>query len=252
MVVSPNIGTNYSRGKTVTMLTGTPLANYPVTNLVDDSADLPLRISERQFELYVDLGATRTPDVLALFNHNLDRTALVQVLAGPSPGFATPVGNFTAGYNNGWLDLRGMTNRTGQFWKIRITADNSVPVTLGELVIGSAYVMEGVLSENWKRSARYPVSREFTEEMLPYKMQSGSRQRQLQLNFILDPTNRAIIETVFDDAGVTGNRVVVIPDTGKNDPYFIDWPSRREINFPESLRQTKVSLLLTEQSVGVI
>jgi len=252
LIVSPNVGTNYTRGKTVTIQSGTPLPRYPATNLVDDSADSVFRISERQFDLYVDLTTSRTPDVLALFNHNLDPTKLVSVYVGASPATLSLVGSFAAGRVNGWLDLRAFPARTGRYWRIKIATDNSTTITLGELVIGSAYILEGVLAENWGRGTKYFVERAFTDEFLPYKMHAGARQRQVQLSFIMDAASRAKIEAVFDDAGTTGNRVVVIPDTGKNDPYFIDWPARRAIGFPQSDRQTKIDLLLTEQSMGVV
>ncbi len=254
MIMSPNVGTNYSRGKAVTLVAGTALTNYPASNLVDDSADSPLRISERQFDLYVDLTVDRTPNAVALFNHNIDATRVVEVYVGPSPASFTRIASFAAGTINGWLDLRAFStsSRTGRYWRIKISTNNSIPVTMGELVIGNAFVLEGVLSENWNRASKYFIEREFTEEMLPYKMHSGARARQLQMSFIMDPTNRSYIEQTFDDAGITGNRVVVIPNTRKNDPYFIDWPSRRQINFPQSLRESKIDLTLTEQSVGVI
>ncbi len=252
LIVSPNVGTNYSRGRAVTMVTGTPLANYPTTKLTDDSADSILRIAETTIELYVDLGVSRTPDVLALLNHNLDPSIPVRVYYTDNPASFTALASFAAGKVNAWLDLRGFPARTARYWKIKTDTGNSAPVSIGEIVIGSAMVMEGSISENWSRAAKYFIERAFTEEMLPYKMHSGARARQLHMAFVMNPTNRAIIEQVFDDAGMTGNRVLVIPDTRKNDPYFIDWPNRRQINFPESLREAKVDLVLTEQSVGVL
>ena len=255
LIMVPSTGTNFSRGKTVTMVSGTPLTNYPASNLTDDTTQTAMRLIETAFDLYIDLGQAQAIDGVAILNHNLDPGLVLQVYFADSTLWASGEQIAVSAVRpNLWIDLRNFpVNRRYVRIRTALTGGNSKPVAISEVVVASMEELKGVIEpESLEKSTQFWTAREFTEELIPYRMTSGVFTRRLDLSLEMDVITRDILHAVFEDAGMTGYRVLLIPDSTKNDAYWIDWPDRRETNFPQSDRVTRMRLSLTEETPGVL
>lgn len=256
LVMIPSSGTNYARGRAVTLTAGTVLTNYPLANLTDDSMQTVARFAETAVTFSLDLGGVVPIDAVAILNHNFDPGLILQVFVSTDPAFpsaSTQQIGVAAARPNMWVDLRTFVT-TGRYIRIRtpLLTANSVPISIGEVVVGTLADLEGVVEPEMIRVKQYWAERQLTEELLSYRTLSGVISRGLEIGFSMDPTARAVLEAIFDDAGLTGYRVPFVPDSTKNDLYFLDWPASRDTEYVQSDRHTVLRLTVMEETPGVL
>lgn len=258
LAVSPTRHTNYARGKLVEVISGTELENYPATNASDGDGAVVSRIEETHGGWQIDLEEARLPDVFAVVNHNIPEDVVCGVQGSNDEDFATVDfdgwGMF-ARRPVTWLDLRGILMVPCRYWRFWVlTADPADrSLGLGEFVIGTAVEFDGLATQgqHTEREKAF-VSRAETEEGLPYKMHSGAIQRALIMDATLFEELVETMEDLSDDAGESGERVLVIPNSRQNEAYYLDWPAAVAMRFPESRLVGDMQLDLPEESFGVV
>lgn len=241
---------NLSRGKTITVSASTPLTLYPAENLVDGSTDSVFRVSETAVTFKVDLGGSVTPALLGLCNTSLDEGLLIGVTGSLNADLSSPVLSveFAARTPNCWIDLRG--GAAMRYVRLTITG-NSHPVTIGELVVATATVLDGAIDAGHEALMQSYHERSFTDAGVVSKVSAGVNTRALKVSVVLTETERAAVEAVFDDAGLTGERMFFIPDSRDNDLWMVDLPAVREITRLNQ-RESALTLELVEQSAGAL
>lgn len=251
---------NYSRGKTVTCEDPFDLTYFPLANATDDSCDSVLRSGSFSEVFVVDLGAAYTPNLFAVINSNLDDGLVCTVVASNSPSLTPALlnVNVAARYPNFWLDLRAAPV-SARYWALVVTS-NSVAISIGELVVGQAFLFDGILTEGYTEAIQLWGEREFTEYGQLVVSASGAMSRRLTVTVrpqgSTEIDNLAQIYTEVMTTPFIGTygpkHVVVVPDSKRNDVWFVNWPSLREFEYPASIRETSVALELLEQSGGVL
>lgn len=234
----------WSLGKTVTANAPVLSSLYPLSRLTDGSMDQPARVPYGTVQFTVDLGATRTPNLVGLLNHNIDHGRVIGVMneAGLLRGFG-------ARDPNCWLDLRGFPT-TARYWTFAINS-NSTPVSLSEIVIATADLFEdGLFEGEFIEELEYPQQRELAEYNQQYISISGGLLRKSSASLKVNATDQAKIDAVFAEVGVSGGRVLMVPSSRVNDIWYLDWPAESPYTYPNQTER-KLPLTLQEQ-VGAV
>lgn len=247
---------------------------YPLSNLMDGYGRTMWRSLYTTAAIQIDLGQPLPVNFIGLLGHNLSHNLLVQIYGSVNSASLAPpnyplddeletewdtqqVFGRAVGvrYPNLWCDGRDVNGlpTTARFWQIHIT-DNGAPVALGEIVIGLADEYEGIIRSPY-REQLYSWQ---VRKKLVYGQQivSGSNvvSRSVELDLGITPEDRVILDAVYGTAAEgpsDGQRVVVVPDSRRNDLWFIEWPARREITYPgASYRVGEQTVTLVEETFG--
>jgi hypothetical protein len=235
----------WSLGKTVTLLSNT-LYNqrFPTDALTDGSVWPVCKLTYGTGTIRVNTEQTRTPNIFGVLAHNADLGAVFGVTneAGLSRGFG-------ARDPNCWIDLRGFPT-TAQYWDLLFNGLTR-GFGVGEIVIATGFEFDGVFDVPYEEQVRYWQERDETEYGKLYIAASGSMTRTCSLRMTLIPDYAEQFAQVCDEAGAAGTRVLVVPDTRRNDIWLAEWPSARAFRYEASYREAKVDLTLIDQSPGV-
>ncbi len=236
----------WSLGAAITINEPVISSEYGKTRLVDGSMDVPCRCAWGTVQITLDLGQARTPNLLGIFNHNIDPGRVIGVTntAGLNRGFG-------ARDPNCWLDLRGFPT-TARYWTIAINS-NSVPVSIGEIVLATATVFsDGFWDDSFTEHLIYPGYRDLTEYLKTYLSASGALARTADASVRVNETDRAALAAIFTEAtAMNGRRVVVVPSSRINDIWYCEWPTLEEVTF-ENVAERTLSLPLVEQVGSVL
>lgn len=228
--------------------------SYPASNAVDGMADSVTRSYYTTDALAIDLGVARTPNLFGVIHHNIDYGRVCAFQASSSAGFGVLDLNRGAAARDPsfWLDLRGFP-ATSRYWRCGVNA-NSVALSLGEVVIAQAFAFSGILVDPPTEDI-YAYSERATLEYGKVTISSTATvQRATTLTLNLTAADLVLFEQVCDEVGaLTSECVIVVPDTRRNDIWFVEWPPQRDIEYSVSDRdQIRVSLPLVEQPGGVL
>lgn len=222
-------------------------SEYPLRNLVDGSSDQPCRFAWGTVQITLDLGAAVTPTLVGLLNHNIDTGRVIGITneQGLNRGFGGRDPNC-------WIDLRGFPT-TARYWTIAIN-DNTVPVSIGEIVIATMTEFRHGLWEGepgFTERLVYPGFRETTEYLKAYISTSGALIRTSEPQVRVNDDDWLQLEAIATEVlAVTGRRVLVVPSSRINDVWFCDWPTTEEVVYENPMERTlRLTLLEVVGSV---
>jgi hypothetical protein len=225
----------HSLGVPVTINGPVVSSEYGRGRLVDGASDHPCRMGWGTVQITLDLEQTRTPNIVGVLNHNIDFDRVIGVTneAGLDRGFG-------ARDPNCWIDLRGFPT-TARYWTLAINS-NSVPVSIGEIVIATGTVFRDGLWEGepgFAEKLSYPGFRDETEYKKTYLSASGAVVRTAEPSLRMDEADRVKLRAITTEAlGANRRRVLVVPSSRINDIWFCDWPSTEEATFENPMQRT--------------
>jgi hypothetical protein len=224
---------------------GAAVERYPASRATDGSSARATRSVYTTDQLTVTLSGSQTPNIFGVLNHNIDYDL---VAAFSAPGLLRGAAARRPSF---WLDLRGFPVTTNSF--TLAVNGNSRPITIGELVIATGFEFDGVLRALPDEDIYAPQERGLLEYGKVAISASGSIVRTISLELVLDAAQRALFEQVADEAGLSGDKVIIVPDSRKNDIWFVNWPDVYEVDYPKSdIADMAVRLTLTEENGGVV
>lgn len=233
----------HSNGAAVSANVPVISSEYPLSRLVDGSLSQPCRFAFGTLTITITTASV-TPNIFGVLNHNIDPGRVIGITnnAGLNRGFSVRDPNC-------WIDLRGFPT-TATTWVLAISS-NSVPISIGEIVIATGTEFNGTIAAPFTEDIVYPGYRDRTEYHKLYLSASGAMIRRLPLGLRITRTQWAALDTMWDEVGTTDGRMVVVPSTRVNDIWFAEWPNRSEFTFP-NVAETTVPLDLVEESGGVL
>lgn len=244
----------YSLFTTPTLVSGGSFdsTNYPLSALTDGSAgEASFRFDGVNGSVLINLnsGNTKTPNIFGVFGHNLD-VATVNVKANTTSDMSSPLLNQGVGvrFPGFWLDLRGF-NITADYWQLNFSGNSKAGV-ISEIVVAYGDVYSGILQPNYRERVIGQVTRAEMEYGKIIRAASGSITREMDLTLELPRSNYASLIGVYDEAGPLDRRVIVVPDSRRNDIWLIEWPNVRTFTFSDSVLSARVELPLREEAMG--
>lgn len=240
---------------TASLLTGASYQDtyWPISQLVDGFAKTSWRCANTTGSVRIDLGSVKTMNYVAIFGHNFDYNLIVGVTTiAVSRGVGVKQPSF-------WLDMRTLAGAPTSAQFIDIAwANNSRPVTIGEICVGLATEFKGTIVSYPTERVAMPQQRTKLEYGDVVVSSAGSLVRSMDLQLALTTTDRAALDAIHTAAAAspaawpgTGTRVVVVPSTHRNDAWFVEWPAYLEQTFEESDLVVTVPLTLAEEVFGV-
>lgn len=241
LIVPPS--QNYSFGATASL--SSPKPNYPASKAVDGTLGGYCRSNYGTDALVIDLGGAQSPNIFGVFQHNIDAGLVCSFQAsnGMNRGAAARRPHF-------WLDLRGFPP-TAQSYQLGVNG-NSRPLIIGEVVIATGFVFTGSLSAYVdEQTLFWQERREFEFGKMAISA-SGSLTRMGTLAMSVTAAELVQLDQVFEEAGSSGERVVVVPDTRRNDIWFVEWPANKDVRYRQTDQDAiEVVIPLVEESGGV-
>lgn len=234
----------HSLGRTVSANAPVLSADYPLSRLVDGSLAQPARFAFGTVQVTVTTDSV-TPNIFGILNHNLDPGLVIGVTnnAGLNRGFSVRDPNC-------WIDLRGFST-TATSWTVVING-NSLPVSLGEIVVATGTEFPGVIELPFSEEIHYPGYRDRTEYQKLYLSASGAMVRRLPLQLRLSRDQFTLLDAMWEEVGTTTDaRMVVVPSTRVNDIWLAELQGRSEFTF-ENVAEETVTFDLLEESGGVL
>ena len=234
----------WSRDAVASLVSGEVASGYSPAALTDGSVWPTCKTQYGTGRMRVNLGAAREANILGVFGHNFDEGSVLGTSneAGLLRGFG-------ARDPNCWLDLRGFLT-TAQYWDV-FFSEQSRGGTIAEIVVATGFEFEGVLLAPLDEQIRYWQERDQTEYGKSYIAASGSMTRTMPLRMRLTPDDQGLFAQVVDEASIQGARIVMVPDTRRNDIWLAEWPDSRSFRYAASYREADVEFLLIDQSPGV-
>lgn len=242
----------WSRGKTVTMA-GAAKTNYPASNATDGYSGRATRSEYVTESWIIDLTTARTPNIFGILHSNVTRGLVCAFQAASSLSFSPLLldRGAAARYPNFWLDLRGFPP-TARYYRFGVNS-NAKAVALGEIVIATGFEFEGTLQSLPSENVRFWQERALLETGKLAISASGAHTRALELQLEMTADDVTNLEQVFVEAADSADPIVVVPDTRKNDIYYVHWPEQRELRYERSdIAEIRTTLSLVEASAGVI
>lgn len=250
LIVPPS--QNHSRSAAAA-LANPKLPYYPASRAVDGTVGTHARSLFGTDTLTVNLGTAQTPNIFGVFQHNVDWGRVCGLQASAGSGFGTLLLDRGAAARRPhfWLDMRGFP-ATAQYWRLVVNG-NTKPLILGEIVVATGFAFTGSLLNPPRTALQGWQERAELEYGKVAVSASGSYTRALELTLSMTGAQMDQLEQVFDEAGGSGERVIVVPDTRRNDIYFVEWPSRKAARYERTDQdEIRVSLSLVEESGGVV
>lgn len=242
----------WSRGKTVT-IGGAAKANYGPSRATDGYSGRATRSEYETDHWIVDLTVARTPNIFGIIHSNIERGLVCAFHAAASLSFSPLLldRGAAARYPNFWLDLRGFPP-TARYYRFGANS-NDKPVSLGEIVIATGFEFEGILQELPTEQVQFWQERALLETGKIALSASGAHTRALELRLEMTADDVTNLEQVFTEAAASADPIVVVPDTRRNDIYYVHWPELRELRYERSdIAEVSTTLSLVEASAGVI
>ncbi len=222
------------------------LDEFPPSNAVDGTSRSVVKADVHTNQYIVTLSSAAEANVFGIVHHNIDRdnVCLFQSDGGLDRGAAARRPNF-------WLDLRGFLTIATD-WTFGVN-NNSRPLMIGEIVIGTAYEFNGVVATEPEEDITLWQERQVMKYGKVAISAAKAAQRRMSLTLQLNQEEVVNFEQVTDEANFSGEPVVVIPDSRRNDLWFVQWPARTEIRYEKSaVADIDVRLDLVEESAGVV
>lgn len=233
----------HSIGADVTANSPILSADYPLSRLVDGSMSQPCRFPFGTVQIMISTSSI-TPNIFGVLNHNLDPGLIIGVSnnAGLNRGFSVRDPNC-------WIDLRGFPT-TAATWTLIING-NSLPVSIGEIVIATGSEIKGSIEAPLKEEIFFPGYKDELEYQKVWLSASGAMVRRLPLPLVLTREEYAILDPMLDEIGVSGGRLIVVPSTLVNDIWFAEIQNRNDFTF-RNPAEVSVNMELVEESGGVL
>lgn len=220
---------------------------FPASNATDGFAHTVTRSDAHTNQFVVELDLADTPNVFGIIHHNIDRGNICLFQSG---GLVLDRGA-AARRPNFWLDLRGFPS-TDVHWVFGVN-NNSRPIMVGEIVLGIAYEFNGVIESEPNEDVKFWQERQTMEYGQLAISAVKAAQRRMSLTLRLNQAEVGYFEQITDEANLSGEPVVVVPDSRRNDIWFVHWPRRRDIRYTQSaVADIDVTLDLVEESAGVV
>lgn len=242
----------WSRSGTATL--GSAKARYPASNAVDGITDSVARSTATTDSLAVDLGSAQTPNIFGVINHNITHGLVCGFQASTSGGFGSLALDRAAAARapNFWLDLRGFP-ASAQYWRLNVNATASA-LSIGEVVVATGFEFDGVLKDPPREDLHVYSERATLEYGRTTISSSASIHRSTTLTLSMTAADLVNFEQICDEVGaLSDERIVVVPDSRRNDVWFVEWPQQRDISYTVSDQDLiEVSLTLPELPGGIV
>lgn len=262
----------------VTVLEGETYSatHYPTTHLYDQSPRVAWRSVYGNVALRFDMGANVPVNFVGIIGHNLHRDTLVTVWASTStpppdlPVYPDDEGTwgdapqlvfgrtFGVEYPNCWVDTRNAAGdpQTARYWQLHINNANERAVAITEIVIGLAEEFEGIIASPYSEKLLAFQERQVLEYGKVVISGAGTMARTLELDLSVSPEDHTRLETIWESATLgplDGRRVVVVPDSRRNDIWYVQWPATRETTYEGPSHQfADVPLTIAEEAFGAV
>ena len=221
-------------------------AEYPLDHLIDGSIGPVTRFSTNAVRIVITLTGALPVNMLGVMNHNLDPQLLIQPEIDGVPLSRT----FGVQYPHCWLDLREFASTATQ---VGITiAGNSRPISLSEIVVGSATLFEGTIEVPFPEALSGHTTRARTEYGILLEASSGALRRTLRLRLVLNPSEQAVLRTIWTHAKEDGLPVIIAPTSLRNDVWALPLQGLRVFEYGESLLRGTVQIEALEMLGGVV
>lgn len=209
-----------------------PMPEYPGGCAVDGWFEPAARSTSTTDVYSIDLGAPQQANIIGVFGHNIQPGLLVGLQGGNS-GFGTLALNRAAGARSPafWVDTRDAAGvaPTAQFWRVIVNGNNK-PVSITEVIVANGYEFEGLIEGQPSEEISFYQARAQMEYGQFAISASGAYRRTMTLRLQMTGDQAAILETICDEVGAEGWGVTVVPDTHRNDLWFvIKFPNKRDL-----------------------
>jgi hypothetical protein len=248
---------------------------YPLTHLADGSPRLAWRSVYGNVAIRFDLGADQPVNFVGIVGHNLAADTLITVWASsvtPPPdlppypddegtwGEAAQIvlgRTFGVEYPNCWVDTRNLagTPTSARYWQLHINNDGGRAIAINEVVIGLAEEFVGILKKPFTEKLFAFQERQVLEYGKVAISGAGTMARAMELELRVTPEEHTRLETIWNTASLgplDGQRVVVVPDSRRNDLWYVQWPTRRETTYDKSYLVGRLPLTLAEEAFGAV
>ena len=235
----------WSRSATPSLLSNSLYNDrFSLAALTDGSVRPVTKLLYGTGTIRLDLGTPRTPNIFGVLAHNFDYGSVLGVEndAGLSRGFG-------ARDPNCWIDLRGFET-TAQYWDL-LFSGHTRGAGMGEIVIATGWEFEGIFRVPFTEQVQYWQERDETEYRKAFISASGSMTRAMPMQMTLVPEDVVKVTQIFDEAAIYGNRILIVPDTRRNDIWLAEWPAERHFVYNASYREATLDFALIDQAPGV-
>ena len=238
-----------SLGKTASMSVGTASGDTPVSRLTNGIMAQWVQAEEQTAAFAVDLGSAMVPDLVAVFNHNLDPVADVFVEGATDAAFAANVVTIAATVTTPhfWVDLRG-TAASRRYWRLRVEG-NTVAVRVGDLMVVQAETLRTHLWD-YKDTKAYPEVGSVNDFGVLSRVKPGFAVRSREMTFTGDRTMVAQLRSIFRVMGLGPGPCVFVPVDGETDVWLLQSVETFPVEW-EADGRYKVAIRVDEQSPGV-
>lgn len=261
----------------ITVLAGETYSStyYPVAALMDGLPRLAWRSVYGNVAIRVDLGINRPVNFVGLVGHNIALGTLVTVWASTSspppdlPPYPDDEGSwgddpvlslgrtFGIEYPNCWVDVRDAagTAHSARYWQIHINNASGRALAINEVVIGLGEEFEGIIARPYAEELYAFQERQTLEYGKLAVSSAGTMARTLDLELRVSPEEQTRLNTIWETAALgpaEGTRVVVVPDSRRNDLWYVQWPVKRETTYPQSYLFGTVPLTIAEEAFGAV
>lgn len=230
---------------------GTADRGYGAANVIDGVAGVYSRANEITAAYAIDLGSVKTPELAAVFNHNISGAATVRVQASPSGDFSTLLADvaMTPAQPSFWVDLRSL-GVSARYWRLSVT-NNTANVKVGEFVLGRTTEVQSYQWGYQDDLAYLERTRGSTDYGTLSRTKHGIKMRKRQVRFVGPDTVERTLRTIDAYQARSSWPVVFVPDSSSPDVWLIEWPNEYPIKRVIENRR-EVTLPLLEQSPGLL
>ena len=235
------------------MSVGTADRGYGPENLIDGVAGVYSRANEITAAYAIDLGSAKTPQLAAVFNHNIDPVAdcHLQATASPSGDFSVLTADvpMTPAQPAFWVDLRSL-GVSARWWRLSVTS-NTANVKVGEFVLGRTTEVQSYQWGYQDSLAYLERMRGATDYGTLSRTKHGIKMRKREVRFVGPDTVERALRTIDAHQARSPWPVVFVPDDASTDVWLIEWPDEYGIKRVIENRR-EVTLPLMEQSPGLL
>lgn len=233
------------------MSVGTADRGYGAANVIDGVAGIYSRANEITAAYAIDLGSVKTPQLAAVFNHNIDPVATVRVQASPSGDFSTLLADvaMTPTQPSFWVDLRSL-GVSARYWRISV-AGNTANVRVGEIVLGRTTEVQSYQWGYQDGFAYLERLRGSTDYGTLSRTKHNIKMRKREILFVGPDTVERTLRTINAYQSRSPWPVVFVPDDTGSDVWLVEWPDDYTIKRVIENRR-EVTLPLVEQSPGLL
>lgn len=234
---------NLAKNAAIAVNTGAEDPAYVATNLIDDRADVPAKLSNTSGSWVIDLGAAKRVDFVPLINHNFDAALNVRLQGNAANAWGAPTldqpftipANYADSFKaNVWLNLATLLpvagDRTFRYWRLVVVGVNSANVAIGEWPLYGVVRNFGVanIQRGSTRRIRRPAILQRTPGGIRHVYDIGVTTRSVSVEVLNDLTTMRLIDQWFRDAAGIAKPFTIVPNYTEDDAWFVAFTTQEQ------------------------